>query len=142
MPTSTCTPRTGRRPCSTSADRLVNTDTWPAGLRRRFEAIAFDWDGTAVTDRHADATPVREQIEALVRLGVDVGVIRGTHVENIDSQLHARPTGPGRLHLCVNRGSEVYEVNQTGPHLLYRRAASPEEEAAPSAVVVACKQPV
>jgi hypothetical protein len=46
---------------------------------------------------------VREQIEALVRLGVDVGVISGTHVENIDSQLHARPTGPGRLHLCVNR---------------------------------------
>jgi len=85
---------------------------------------------------------VREQIEALVRLGVDVGVIRGTHGENIDSQIHARPTGPGRLHLCVNRGSEVYEVNQTGPHLLYRRAASPEEEAAPSAVVVACKQPV
>jgi hypothetical protein len=105
-------------------------DSWPAAVRRRFEAIAFDWDGTAVPDRHADATAVREQIEALIRLGVDVGVISGTHVENIDSQLEARPSGPGHLYLCVNRGSEVYEVDGAGPHLLHRRAASPEDEAA------------
>src|ERR1039457_6968771 len=82
-------------------------DAWPVALQRRFEAIAFDWDGTAVSDRRADATSIRRQIERLTSLGVDVGVISGTHVENIDGQLQARPAGPGPPYLCVHRGSEV-----------------------------------
>ena len=105
-------------------------DAWPDALKRRFEAIAFDWDGTAVSDRRADATPIRRQIEQLISLGVDVGVISGTHIENIDGQLRARPAGPGHLFLCVNRGSEIYEANSTGVHLVDRRTASPAEEAA------------
>jgi hypothetical protein len=71
---------------------------------------------------------VREQIEALVRLGVGVGVISGTHVENIDSQLHARPTGPGWLHLAnaedfdsLHGGEKVIfdiEPSQKGPRAI------------------------
>jgi hypothetical protein len=99
-------------------------------VKRRFEAIAFDWDGTAVPDRRADASAIRDQLEQLTALGVDVGVISGTHVENIDGQLRARPRGPGHLYLCVNRGSEVYEADADGIHLLYRRQASAAEEAA------------
>ena len=30
----------------------------PHSLDRRFEAVVFDWDGTAVPDRGADATPI------------------------------------------------------------------------------------
>src|ERR1039457_549868 len=96
-------------------------DAWPVALQRRFEAVAFDGDGTAVPDRRADASPVRRQIEQLTSLGVDVGVISGTHVENIDGQLQARPAGPGHLYLCVNRGSEIYEADSTGIHLVDRR---------------------
>jgi len=34
-------------------------------LDRTFEAFVFDWDGTAVADRRADATRARSLIEVL-----------------------------------------------------------------------------
>jgi trehalose/maltose hydrolase-like predicted phosphorylase/hydroxymethylpyrimidine pyrophosphatase-like HAD family hydrolase len=102
----------------------------PAALDRRFEAVVFDWDGTAVPDRQADATRVRELIEELCGLGLDLAVITGTHVGNVDGQLSARPDGPGRLYLCMNRGSEVFRADTDGVHLLERREATAEEDAA------------
>ena len=98
-------------------------------LARRFEAIIFDWDGTAVQDRKADASELRGTIEALCALGLNAYVVTGTHVENVDGQLGARPRGPGRLYLCVNRGSEVFRAGAEGLELVARRTASPEEEA-------------
>jgi trehalose/maltose hydrolase-like predicted phosphorylase len=115
----------------------VTTRRWtvgspPSGSQpdRRFEAVVFDWDGTAVPDRRADATGVRDVVERLCAVGMDVAVVSGTHVGNIDGQLRARPSGPGRLHLCLNRGSEVFAVDSSGPHCLHRRVASPAEDAA------------
>jgi trehalose/maltose hydrolase-like predicted phosphorylase/phosphoglycolate phosphatase-like HAD superfamily hydrolase len=102
----------------------------PAELERRFEAVLFDWDGTAVADRGADAASVREAIEALCAASVDLAVVTGTHIDNVDGQLRARPTGPGRLYLCLNRGSEVYAVGPGGPELVERRVASAEEDSA------------
>ncbi|MGZ8612588.1 MAG: hypothetical protein ACXWX0_10015, partial [Actinomycetota bacterium] len=103
-------------------------DVLSARLHRRFEAVAFDWDGTAVPDRTADAEPVRELVEALCAAGVDVLVVSGTHVGNVDGQLRARPNGPGQLHLLLNRGSEVFRVNRRGQHLVERRTATEEED--------------
>jgi trehalose/maltose hydrolase-like predicted phosphorylase len=97
---------------------------------RRFEAIVFDWDGTAVPDRDADASCARRLIEGLCAASVDVFVVSGTHVGNVDGQLRARPLGPGRLWLCLNRGSEVFEVDGDGPRLIHRRQATLEEDAA------------
>jgi trehalose/maltose hydrolase-like predicted phosphorylase len=102
----------------------------PEDLDRRFEAIVFDWDGTAVPDRQADATKLRAVVEELCGLGLELAVITGTHVGNVDGQLQARPGGPGHLHLCVNRGSEVFRVGEGGLELLFRREATPEENAA------------
>src|SRR5581483_3495200 len=51
-------------------------------------------------------------------------------VGNLDGQLRARPAGPGRLYLCVNRGSEVFGADEDGLELLYRREATPEEDRA------------
>ena len=102
----------------------------PAELNRRFEAILFDWDGTAVPDRQSDASAVRALIEELCSLGLDLGIVTGTHVGNVDGQLQARPEGPGRLYLCLNRGSEVFAADTGGVHLLERREATPKEEAA------------
>jgi hypothetical protein len=101
----------------------------PPELDRRFEAFVFDWDGTAVPDRRADASGVRVAVERLCALGADVAVITGTHIGNVDPQLGARPVGPGRLFLCLNRGSEVYRVDADGPKLVERREATPEEDA-------------
>ena len=60
---------------------------FPPALDRRFEAIIFDWDGTAVPDRRADARELRAHVEELCERGLDLIVITGTHVENIDRQL-------------------------------------------------------
>ena len=49
-------------------------------VRRRFEAVVFDWDGTAVPDRSADAEQVRTVIEALCAAGLEVFVVSGTNV--------------------------------------------------------------
>jgi trehalose/maltose hydrolase-like predicted phosphorylase len=97
---------------------------------RRYEALLFDWDGTAVPDRGADAGAVRTAVQAACALGLDLAVVSGTHLQNIDGQLAARPNGPGELHLLLNRGSEVFRVGADGPHLLERRVASPEEDRA------------
>jgi hypothetical protein len=90
----------------------------------------FDWDGTAVPDRRADASRLRALVEALGGLGLELAVITGTNVENIDGQLGARPPGPGRLTLCVNRGSETFRADANGLHLLARRQGTAAEDAA------------
>jgi len=95
-----------------------------------FEALVFDWDGTAVPDRQADAADVRDRIEALCSAGVHLFIVSGTNVENVARQLGARPSGPGRLHLCCNRGSEVFEITDDRPELVLRRDASTEEDSA------------
>ena len=99
-------------------------------VARRFEAAIFDWDGTAVADRRADASELRLLLERLTRLGFDVAIVSGTNVDNVDSQLAARPAGPGRLYLCLNRGSEVFAVEADGPVLLERRVARAAEDLA------------
>jgi trehalose/maltose hydrolase-like predicted phosphorylase len=95
-----------------------------------FEALIFDWDGTVVPDRQADATAQRARVESCCKAGLNLFVVSGTNMENIDRQLRARPAGPGRLFLCCNRGSEIFEVSVDGPVLRNRRTASSEENRA------------
>jgi len=102
----------------------------PRELDRRFEAVVFDWDGTAVPDRAAAADELRELVEELCAQGLNLIVITGTHVGNVDGQLNARPAGPGRLYFCVNRGSEVFQADEDGLRLVVRREATPEEDTA------------
>src|SRR5262245_49732325 len=90
----------------------------PPSLARRFEAAVFDWDGTAVVDRHADASALRQSVEGLSRAGFDIGIVTGTNVGNVDAQLRVRPEGPGRVYLSLNRGSEVFTVGTDGPQLV------------------------
>jgi trehalose/maltose hydrolase-like predicted phosphorylase len=61
---------------------------------------------------------------------MDLAVVTGTHIGNVDGQLAARPTGPGKLYLCLNRGSEVFAVGEDGPELVERREATEQEERA------------
>lgn len=100
-----------------------------AALDRRFEAVAFDWDGTAVPDRLVDATRARALFNALLEAGFDLAVVTGTNVENVHRQLALAPNAPGKLIVACNRGSEVYELTADGPVALERRVANDEEEA-------------
>jgi len=109
---------------------VSNVPALPNELDRRFEALIFDWDGTAVPDRATDASALCAAVESACLLGLDLAVVSGTHVGNIDGQLRARPRGPGELHLLLNRGSEVYRVNQDGVELTARLTASEAQELA------------
>ena len=97
---------------------------------RRFEAVVFDWDGTAVADRRAPADTLRVRLEALLAASVDLVVVTGTNMDNIDRQLRCRPSGPGRLLVSANRGSETWTVGPNGPELLWRRTATETEDRA------------
>jgi hypothetical protein len=97
-------------------------------LDRRFAAIMFDWDGTAVTDRRADAGELRDLVERLCARDVQLVITSGTHLENVDHQLGARPSGPGRLLIDSNRGSEMWQIEPAGPQLLQRRETLPGED--------------
>ncbi|HSJ52084.1 MAG TPA: hypothetical protein VLA90_12505, partial [Actinomycetota bacterium] len=105
-------------------------DPAAAAVRGRFEAVVFDWEGTAIPDRSADAGPVRTLVEDLSAEGLDLFVVAGTDVRGVDGQLGARPAGPGELHLLLNHGSEVFRVDRRGPHLLERRTATEDENRA------------
>ena len=118
----------GRRPIADERARAMTATALPQALDRRFEACVFDWDGTAVADRNADAGEARDLFAALLGAGFDLAVITGTKLANVDDQLGLRPDGPGRMLVCCNRGSEVFELGPDGAALLFRRTASAREE--------------
>jgi hypothetical protein len=99
-------------------------------LDRAFGAVMFDWDGTAVVDRRADASELRQVVETLCGLGCHIVITSGTHLENVDDQLGARPRGPGLLLIDANRGSEIWEIEDGGPVLVQRRETLPGEDEA------------
>ncbi len=99
-------------------------------LDRRFEAVVFDWDGTAVPNRQADATEVRQLFADLSAAGLDLFVVTGTDVGDVDGQLGLRPPGPGRLLYAVDRGSQVFAATDHGLRLIWQREATVAEERA------------
>ena len=110
----------------------------PAALDRRFEAVVFDWDGTAVPDRSADASELRALVEELCALGLDLSSSPAR-----TSATSTGSCGPGRrarggFYFCVNRGSEVYEADAGRPASCSSDAqATPAEEAALDAAAAA-----
>jgi kojibiose phosphorylase len=107
------------------------TTLLPPELRRRFRLIAFDWDGTAVASRAADATRVTALLDRLLGAGARIAIITGTSFANVARQLDHGITGEHarRLTVCTNRGSEVFGFDRRGePRTLFRRVATPAEE--------------
>lgn len=106
----------------------------PPPLARRFEAIVFDWEGTAVPDRKADATRIRRLVEAACASGLDLAIVSHTPAGDVDRQLAARPGGPGGLVMVNNHGSELFLADRDGPELGGQHAAPVAEHVAISAV--------
>jgi hypothetical protein len=110
---------------------MMSSQPWPADLERRFRLIVLDWDGTAVENRHEDATGVRERFTRLLRLGVRIVVMTGTNFGNIDRQLCQQISDPAKvgLFIATNRGSELYGFGaDASPSLLVRRQATAAED--------------
>jgi len=102
---------------------------YPA-LLKPFKLIAFDWDGTAVMNRNADASFITSKIEELLKIGIFIVVITGTNFSNIDRQFSTIIKGSHKqyLYICTNRGSEVFGFSKdSNVVLLYRRIATEQE---------------
>ncbi|MFS8066144.1 MAG: HAD family hydrolase, partial [Byssovorax sp.] len=82
----------------------------PPELERAFRLIVFDWDGTAVASRAADATSVARALDRVLAAGTRAVIITGTSFANVARQLddHISPEHARRLHVSNNRGSEVF----------------------------------
>lgn len=72
---------------------------------RTFEAVMFDWYATGVPVG-ASAVPIRRRVAMLCAAGVDVVVMGDGDCDTVDGQLCVRPSGPGRLWLCVRGGDD------------------------------------
>ncbi len=99
----------------------------------RYRLIAFDWDGTAVTDRTEHPAELAHAMQRLLDGGSLLVVITGTNADNVGGQIAPLLTHSAlsRLYLMVNRGSEVYAHEADGTRsLLWGREASSEEDAA------------
>ncbi|GAB3244378.1 hypothetical protein GCM10027448_04200 [Nocardioides dilutus] len=90
-------------------------------LGRTIAALVLDWDGTAIPRRRASAAALRARLEKLSSLGVHTAVVSSADLSSIDAQIRARPPGPGRLLLALNRGSELFAVDASGPVVLARQ---------------------
>jgi hydroxymethylpyrimidine pyrophosphatase-like HAD family hydrolase len=114
-------------------------------LMHRFKIIAFDWDGTAVVNRQADANEVGKAMEELLNLGVLMVIITGTNFGNLDRQFCSKIKGKHKenLYSCTNRGSEVYgftsSLQPSQPVTLFKRQATLQEEAALTAIAEAVR---
>jgi hypothetical protein len=100
-----------------AADLVEMMLTMPTVVDRRFEAIVFDWHEVPAHD--ADASEVRSLVESLCSAGMDMVVVAGeADVRDVDDQLQARPSGPGRLYVCLNGASDAFVVDASGPRLV------------------------
>jgi hypothetical protein len=89
---------------TSGSDRRVDTvpaktpaPPLPAKFDRRFEAVVFDWDATALTDGQVDQDGPGSLVDELCDLGCDLAVIADAQVAEVDGRL-----GPARMDLAVS----------------------------------------
>ncbi len=116
---------------------------FPKIKKHPYKIVAFDWDGTAVENRNADAHAVTEALEHLMKYGVYIVVITGTNFGNVNRQFASLIHGPHKknLFVCTDRGSEVYGFDDDSePVVLFKRVATEEENKLLDRVAEAVKE--
>jgi len=89
---------------------------------KKYKAIFFDWDGTAVLSRHASANNVIEYMRPLLDNGTKLIIISGTTYENIDGgKIHTRFTTAqlNNLYLGLGRGAFNYAFDEQGEPYIF-----------------------
>jgi hydroxymethylpyrimidine pyrophosphatase-like HAD family hydrolase len=111
---------------------LRRPESLPQVLRRRFDLIIFDWDGTAVPDRYTPTPELNRALETLLLQGVWIAPVTGTKVENLEthslSMLSPQARASGLI-VCTNRGSEVWAYDPDGSRRkVWARVSTEDEE--------------
>lgn len=93
-------------------------------MLKKYKAIFFDWDGTAVMSRKA---PVEEAVEAMAPLldaGVKLAIISGTTIENIAGgqiEKYFTERQLENLYLGLGRGAYNYAFKNGAPYCFQDR---------------------
>lgn len=100
-------------------------------MNRRYKAVFFDWDGTAVLSRKAPVDEVAVPMKQLLSQGIKLVVVSGTTIENIgNGRLHEYFTPQERQNLFygLGRGAYNYRFDEKGdPEIFSSRIPQGEE---------------
>jgi len=97
---------------------------------KKYKAIIFDWDGTAVESRSAPVDNILPILIELLNKGIILNIISGTTYENIaGGTLHNRIpcSALKNLYLGLGRGAYDYGFNEEG-ELIVLRDLIPDKE--------------
>lgn len=87
---------------------------------KKYKAVFFDWDGTAVTSRTAPAEAAVSAMRPLLEKGVKLAVISGTTLENIAGgciEEYFTKKQLENLYLGLGRGAYNYEFRNGTPYI-------------------------
>ena len=87
---------------------------------KKYKAIFFDWDGTAVMSRKAPVTEAIEAMTPLLEKGVKLAIISGTTYENIAGgaiENYFTPKQLDNLYLGLGRGAYNYGFRDGKPYV-------------------------
>lgn len=99
-------------------------------MQKKYKAIFFDWDGTAVLSRRAPAEEAAAAMKPLLRDGVKLAVISGTTYENIAGGKLEKYFTEGELenlYVGLGRGAYNYAFDGGVPFIFENRIPSGEE---------------
>ncbi len=91
---------------------------------KKYKAVFFDWDGTAVLSRTAPVDDIVPVMQPLLENGVKLAIISGTTIENIAGghigQYFSKKQ-LGNLYLGLGRGAYNYGFQEGKPYLFENR---------------------
>lgn len=97
---------------------------------KKYSAILFDWDGTAVVSRKAPAEEACAAMKNLLKKGIPLVIISGTTYENIAGgklESYFTPEELQNLYLGLGRGAYQYAYTKEGKPYIFRNLI-PEKE--------------
>jgi trehalose/maltose hydrolase-like predicted phosphorylase len=80
---------------------------WAEGTDQRFEAAVIDWDRTATAGWRLGGAAL---VEELCSYGFDLAVVTNLSLDDVLTEIGARPTGPGRLLLGIARERAIFRA--------------------------------
>ena len=89
-------------------------------MNKKYKAIFFDWDGTAVLSRKAPVTDVVAAMKPLLEKGVKLAIVSGTTYENIAGgaiENYFTPKQLDNLYLGLGRGAYNYGFKDGKPYV-------------------------
>lgn len=98
---------------------------------KKYKAIFFDWDGTAVVSRKASVNGVIKPMKKLLKSGVKLAIISGTTIENIAGgklEEYFEEAELRNLYLGLARGAYNYKYAENNKPYIFSHMIPNKEE--------------